>query len=111
MRYPKLVRKEFCKTPCEVTIYGELNENGEHEKFIFSNLFCNFQSKNYTTMTNEQVIHKVQSKVYFHEDFCPQIDIIENGFVFVNNNKHKIASGQKAYNPDGSVNYVCLDLE
>jgi hypothetical protein len=29
----------------------------------------------------------------------------------VNNNKHKIASGQKAYNPDGSVNYVCLDLE
>lgn len=128
MKFPKLVLKRFCKTPCEVVLYGEgLTEDGaptvitEVLKIYPSNsclpsntrllapIYCNYQDKIKTVYTANKKKLECTGVLLLPFDPCPN-DTISGGYVIINGKKREIAQGIKARNPDGTVNFVELDV-
>lgn len=112
MRYPKLVKKLYCKTPITVTVYkDEIGEDGEPIKIGTLKTTCNYQAnstKKYGMFNAETV---TKSTVLFSDDIFPELDNITSGIVIVNGETREIALGEKARNPDGTVNFVRLELK
>ncbi|MEE1218598.1 MAG: hypothetical protein U0L20_01585 [Ruminococcus sp.] len=129
MKFPSLVKSQFCKTPVEITIYGEgVTEDGApisafecqdlcpsedlypSETLHIGNLFCNLQSNAKTVYTKEQKIVQMSGVLLFNGDIAPNCEIISGGFVLLNGEKRIIVKGVKHRNPDGTVNYTELDV-
>ncbi len=129
MKFPSLVKKQFCKTPVEVTIYGEgVTEDGAPvvafecknlypcESLYPSNLLCggnalcNVQSKAKTVYTKEQKIVQVSAVLLFDGDIAPNSTTLSGGFVILDGVKRNIIQGTKNRNPDGAVNFTELDV-
>lgn len=112
MKYPNLVPKKQCKTPIQVTIYQEgISEEGEPLDAITIDTYCNYQDKAKTILTAEQKLITLTGSAYFCEDIAPNLATISGGTVKVHGVSRKIYQGTKARNPDGTVNYVLLELE
>lgn len=129
MKFPSLVKKQFCKTPVEVTIYGEgVTEDGApvvafecgecyptdtlypSNILCGGNALCNVQSKAKTVYTKEQKIVQVSAVLLFSGDIAPQCATISSGLVILDGVKRNIVQGIKHRNPDGTVNYTELDV-
>jgi hypothetical protein len=129
VKFPSLVKKQFCKTPVEVTIYGEgITEDGSpvtafecknlypSENLYPSNLryggnaVCNVQSKAKTVYTKEQKIVQVSAVLLFDGDIAPDSPTLSGGFVILDGVKRNIVQGTKHRNPDGTVNFTELDV-
>lgn len=129
MKFPSLVKKQFCKTPVEVTIYGEgVTEDGAPlTVFECKNLYpydslypsatlhggsalCNMQSKAKTVYTKEQKIVQVSAVLLFDGDIAPDSPTLSGGFVILDGVKRNIVQGTKHRNPDGTVNFTELDV-
>lgn len=129
MKFPSLVKKQFCKTPVEVTIYGEgITEDGAPlTVFECKNLYpsdslypsavlhggnslCNMQSKAKTVYTKEQKIVQASAVLLFDGDIAPDTSTLSAGFVVLDGVKRNIVQGIKHRNPDGTVNYTELDV-
>lgn len=111
MKYPKLVPESVCLTPCEVVLFAEgITEDGAPESAFSGSLQCLFQSgsKRIRTAKNEEVT--LSGEAYFSEDFYPDLPEIPDGEITIFGVKRRIATGQKARNPDGTVNYVRLGI-
>jgi len=110
--YPKLVLPAFCKTPIDVCIeLEELNVYGEPTHLQLGRLKCNWQDKavhNYTEHKKEIV---ATGKALFDGDICPSVSNISAGYVTVFGRTRNIVRGTKARNPDGTVNYTCIEVE
>lgn len=129
MKFPSLVKQQFCKTPVEVTIYGEgLNEDGApdilfecrelypSESLVPSQalhggcVYCNLQNKAKTIMTAQKKIVQVNGILLIPYDIVPNSPTISGGFVVIDGVKRDIVQGTKVRNPDGTVNYTELDV-
>lgn len=129
MKFLPLVKKQFCKTPVEVTIYGEgITEDGSPViAFECKNLYpsdslypsavlhggnslCNMQSKAKTVYTKEQKIVQVSAVLLFDGDIVPDSPNLSGGFVILDGIKRNIVQGIKHRNPDGTVNFTELDV-
>lgn len=111
MVYPKLVRKEDCKTDIHVVLYGEgTTEDGEPIIALEDNLKCNYQDKAKKVLTAEKVIIQLTAKAYFVGDIAPDLAVISSGQVTVFGETRSIYQGTKARNPDGTVNFTELEL-
>lgn len=129
MKFPPLVKKQFCKTPVEVTIYGEgVSEDGAPlTVFECKNLYpsdslypsavlhggnslCNMQSKAKTVYTKEQKIVQVSAVLLFSGDLAPDCPNLSSGYVVLDGEKRTIVQGVKHRNPDGTVNFTELDV-
>lgn len=129
MKFPRLVRKSHCKTPIEVTLYGEdISEDGApiivrqyrvvypsdsvfpSDGLIGENLFCNWQDSAKTILTKEQKKVKISGMALFNGDIAPELPVISGGYIVINGVQREIAKGVKARNPDGTVNYTELDV-
>ena len=129
MKFPSLVKKQFCKTPVEITIYGEgVTEDGapsavfECREFFPSEYFypaetlfagnarCNLQSNAKTVYTKEQKIVQESAVLLFSGDLAPKCPVLSGGFAVINGVKRNIVQGIKYRNPDGTVNFTELDL-
>ena len=111
MKYPCLILKSVCKTPVAVTIYGEgISEDGEPVTDAVLNLMCNYQDKAKTVVTADKTAVTLSGQCYFIGDILPEIAVISNGEVEIFGQKRRIYQGEKARNPDGTVNYTRLDL-
>lgn len=111
MNYPCLVLKSVCKTPIAVTLFQEgISEDGEPLSIGTLNLMCNYQGKAKTVITSDKQAVKITAQCYFIGDIAPEIAVISNGEAEVFGEKRGIYSGEKARNPDGTVNYTRLDL-
>ena len=111
MKYPCLVRKNVCKTPIHVTLYGEgLTEDGSPEIVFEAELLCNWQGSAKTVFTTEQKRVELSSAALFPGDICAELAAISGGSVELYGVKRTIACGKKARNPDGTVNYTELDV-
>lgn len=111
MRYPELVPKSVCKTPVTVRIFSEgISEDGEPIAAFESELLCNYQDKAHTIITADKTIVTLSGQAYFIGDIAPGLAVISNGEVVVNGETRRIFKGEKARNPDGSVNFTRLDL-
>lgn len=111
MKFPSLVKKQFCKTPVGVTIYGEgLTEDGAPEIVCEYHGNCNYQSKLKTVYTAQQKKVQCNGVLLFPNDFAPNIDDLSGGYAVINGVKREIVQGIKARNPDGTVNFIELDV-
>lgn len=111
MRYPSLVRKEYCKTPVRVIIEQEgISEDGEPLKAYEADLFCNYQDKAKTVLTTEKKVVEVTGSALFCGDIAPKLSVISGGTAIIFGVERQIAVGEKARNPDGTVNYTRLEL-
>lgn len=121
-------KKQFCKTPVEVTIYGEgVTEDGTpltvfecknlypSENLYPSNLrcggnaVCNVQSKAKTVYTKEQKIVQV-SAVLLLTAILPPTAHFKRWLCNHDGVKRSIVQGTKHRNPDGTVNFTELDV-
>jgi hypothetical protein len=111
LKYPCLVPKRLCRTPVIVEIEQEgLNKYGEPNKSVVIKEMCNYQDSGQTILTAEKKLIQLSGTVLFTGDIAPEIPNITGGTVTVNGSLRRIFKGQKARNPDGSVNYTRLDL-
>lgn len=111
MNYPKLVRKEQCKTNIHVVLYGEgRTEDGEPIIALDDNLKCNYQDKAKQVLSKEKVLVQLTAKAYFVGDIAPDLAVISGGQVTVFGETRSIYQGTKARNPDGTVNFTELEI-
>ena len=112
MKYPKLVRKQNCKTDIHIVLYSEdSTENGSPIIALEDDFKCNYQDKAKRILTNEKVIVEITGCALFHEDIAPNLKTISSGKATIFGVVRDIAQGTKARNPDGTVNYVQLELK
>lgn len=111
MKFPCLVDKRFCKTPIEIKVYQEsISEDGEPLTALNIKAMCNYQDKAKTVITADKQLVQLTAQAYFVGDIAPNLPNISNGEIVVNGVKRRIYQGEKARNPDGTVNYTRLDL-
>ena len=109
MKYPKLVR--MAKTPVHVVIESEhTNEFGERETLLNDNFNCNYQDAAKVNYKAQKQSSQVTGTVYIDGDILPGVAVISAGYVEIFGEKREIATGCKARNLDGSVNYTRLDV-
>ncbi len=110
-RYPSLVRKNDCKIDIHVVLYSDdISEEGEPQIALEGDFKCNYQNKAKRVLTNEQVSVQVTGTCLFYKDIAPELTDIHSGKVTILGKERDIIQGMKARNPDGSVNYVELDI-
>lgn len=111
MIYPCLVLKSVCKTPITVTVCREgISEDGEPLEALKITAVCNYQDKAKTVVTADKQLVQLTAQAYFIGDIAPDLPTISNGEVEVCGATRRIFQGEKARNPDGTVNYTRLDL-
>lgn len=130
VKYPNLIPPWVCKTPICVTLYDEgLTEEGSPKVAFVANpnifpsetlypsenlfgdyLYCNFQDGAKTILNEQKKIVEISGAALFSGDFCPLVPIISGGEVEIFGIKRQILRGIKARNPDGTVNYIKLEL-
>lgn len=111
MVYPKLVRKENCKTDIHVVLYEEgVTEEGAPIIALEQDFKCNYQDKAKRVLTAEKVLIQLNAVAYFCEDIAPNLSVISGGKVTIFGETRNIYQGTKARNPDGTVNYVQLEI-
>lgn len=112
MIYPKLVRKKDCKTDIHVVLYKEeTTEDGAPIIALEDDFKCNYQDKAKRVLTDEKTIVQITAVALFYEDIAPDMPIIHSGKVTIFGQERDIFQGTKARNPDGTVNYVRLEIQ
>ena len=80
MRYPCLVKKNFCKTDITCSFKREgLNEYGEPLKAVEYSGKCNYQDKARTVLTAEKKLVQITGTALFPGDICPDLPVISGG--------------------------------
>lgn len=111
MKFPCLVRPQFCKTAVSVVLYGEgVTEDGAPEIIYEGELNCNYQETAKTVLTDQQKKVEVGGVILIPGDIDPDHPTISGGFVEILGARREIAKGIKARNPDGTVNFTELDV-
>lgn len=111
MKYPRLVKKEFCTTDIDVVLEREgLSVYGEPLSSIELSLKCNYQDKAKVIYTEDKKMVKISGTAFFDGDICKELEVISGGYAIIFGIKRDIFSACKARNPDGSVNYTRLEF-
>lgn len=112
MKYPKLVRKSDCKIPVEIHFYtDELNEDGQQIEINPIYAYCNYQEESKNDITDKSNISRGTGRIYLRDDIIPQYNNINDGYVVILGNKRQITKIVKSRNPDGTVNYLRIDVD
>lgn len=111
MKYPCLVLKQFCTTPIHVRIEQEgVSEDGGPLLAFESDLMCNYQDTAKTVLTAEGKQIQLSGIAMFPGDIAPDLPTLSGGTATVFGAERQIFQGNKARNPDGTVNYTELRL-
>ncbi|SHK38049.1 hypothetical protein SAMN02745248_02407 [Hathewaya proteolytica DSM 3090] len=111
MKFPCLVPKKFCKTPIQIKIYQDgLSEDGGPLEALSISTLCNYQDKAKKVLTAEQQLIQIEGTALIPGDIASSLPTLSNGTVIVNGVNRNIYRGEKARNPDGTVNYTRLEL-
>lgn len=112
MKFPCVVPKAVCKTPIHIEIDQEgISEDGETLTGAVIDTKCNYQDKAKTVLTKEKKEVIITGCALMPGDIAPELATISGGTVTIFGEKRRIATGIKARNIDGTVNYTELDLE
>lgn len=111
MKYPCLVDKRLCKTPIHVEFEQDsVTNRGEPLPPVIYDGTCNYQDTAKTVRTSEKKLIETTGAALFPGDIAHGLPVISGGTVIVFGVERRIASGTKARNPDGTVNYTRLEL-
>lgn len=98
-------------TPCRVKLNGEgLNEQGEPEPAFEWQGKVIFSEKAKTTMTTDGRPIQLEGQVIIKGDISPELKLISDGEVSVNEKTYRIHRSERARNPDGSIHHTVLEL-
>ena len=111
MKWPKLVPKAVRNTTVKVYQSCGIGESGgEEQKLVFDGK-CNYSEKARQIMTTEKQLVQLNAQALFDGDICPGEDI--SGEVEVYDGsliRRRIYRFSRGRNPDGTVNFTCLEL-
>lgn len=111
MKWPKLVPSAMCNTTVQVYQSCGIGENGgEKRKLVFDGK-CNYSEKARQIMTAEKQLVQLNAQALFDGDICPGEDI--SGEIVVHAGSvisRRIYRFSRGRNPDGTVNFTCLEL-
>lgn len=111
MKYPCLVDKKHCKTEIHVEIEPSgLDKYGNPYPSVIYDGKCNYQESAKRILTTEKKLIEITGTALFPGDIATSVPNISGGTATVLGAEHRIAQGQKARNPDGTVNYTVLEL-
>ena len=111
MNYPSLVREKDCKTDIHLILYSEdVSEEGSPIIALEDDFKCNYQDKAKRVLTTEKVIIQINAVALFPKDRGPYLPVISGGKASFFGETREIYPGTKARNPDGTVNYVKLEI-
>lgn len=112
VKYPCLVPRNLCTTPVHIVIEQEgLNKYGEPLEAVEVDANCNYQDSAKAIYTEDRKTIQISGIAIFPGDIVPELPTISGGTVVVFGEERKIIKGEKARNPDGSVNYCRLYIE
>lgn len=111
MKYPCLVPKRLCKTDIHVTIEQEgVSEDGGPLEAFAADLKCNYQDTAKAVLTAEGKQIQLSGIALFPGDIAPNLPTLSGGTVSIYGAERTIYQGNKARNPDGTVNYTEMGL-
>jgi hypothetical protein len=111
MKYPCLILKSICKTEIHLEIEQEgRNVYGEPLEPVIWDGLCNYQDSGKTVLTAEKVLIQLEGCALIPGDIAPELPVITSGDITVYGVTRHIYKGTKCRNPDGTVNYVRLDV-
>ena len=111
MKWPKLVPKAICNTAVKVYQSCGIGENGGEEQRLIFDGKCNYSEKARQIMTAEKQLVQLNAQALFDGDICPGEDI--SGEIVVHAGSvisRRIYRFSRGRNPDGTVNFTCLEL-
>lgn len=110
MKYPKLVR--HAEIDVHITVLSDdINEFNERETILDADFKCNYQSTGMTKTSDKSTAPEVTGCIFINGDIIPKYEDVTNGYAVIFEKKYKISGIQKARNPDGTVNYVRIDIK
>jgi hypothetical protein len=86
------------------------NVYGEPLKPVIWDGLCNYQDSGKTVLTAEKVLIQLEGCALIPGDIAPELPVITEGDITVFGVTRHIYKGTKCRNPDGTVNYVRLDV-
>lgn len=111
MKYPCLIPEKLCTTDIEVVLEQEgVNKYGEPIEALKWSGKCNYQDKGKSVLTADKKIIQLSGCALIPKDIAPDLPNITGGTITVFGQKRTIYEGTKARNPDGTVNFVRLDV-
>ena len=111
MKYPPLVPDCVCNTSATIIINTEdYDEDGAPVVALTWTGKCNYQDKAHTILTAQKELVTLSGTALINGDIAPSLAVISGGKITVNGVERKIYSGQKARNPDGTVNYTRIEV-
>lgn len=111
MKWPKLVPDWMCNTGIKVWLVGGIRENGSEARELIFDGKCSYSEKTRQIMTAEKQLVQLNAQALISGDICPGKDI--SGEVEVNVGSavtRRIHAASRGRNPDGTVNFTCLEL-
>ena len=110
MKYPQLVPDRVCTTPIAVYREGGLNRDGSPKRTVIFEGKCNYSEKTIQRITADKQLITLNATALFNGDIAPDVDSIEGDVQVLHDRHRRIYASQKAFNPDGTVNYTRLEL-
>lgn len=107
MSFPRLVPESVCTTPIHLVLYTEeLDEDGAPVTALTYDGLCSWQDGGRVERTSRQQYVRVTGRAYFPGDICPALPLISSGYGVIFGQTRPIVWGQKARDPDGTVNFT-----
>lgn len=111
MRWPELVPEAVCTTPITVHLDASgIHEDGSPKAGRTIATMCNFQQKSKWSMDGERRLVQLQATALFRGDIAPELEALAGTVTTKDGGTWVIHSSSRARNPDGTVNYTCLEL-
>lgn len=110
MKYPHLVPDKVCKTDITVFRTDGLNRDGSPKHDVIFEGKCFYSEKAKTKLTADKQLITLSGEALFNGDIAPDTDTITGEVRLLSGITRQIHAGEKARNPDGTVNYTRLEL-
>lgn len=111
MKWPKLVPKTVCNTHVKVYLSGAIDENGAEEQMLLFDGMCNYSEKSRQVMTAQKQLVQLNAQALFDGDIHPGNDICGEVEIDAGSTtRRRIYKASRGRNPDGTVNFTCLEL-
>lgn len=109
MKWPNLVPQSQCVTPITLHLTDGIDENGAPNIVALIETTCSYNGKGGFSMDAQRQLVRYSSAAIFCGDIAPELAHL-TGWVEVFGLQLTIHTDDRARNPDGTVNYVRLEL-
>lgn len=110
MVYPPLVPDAVCRVPIQIYLEDGFGEDGSPHRTILFSGRCNYRRTLVTKQDGEHRSVTVTGEVYLNGDILPGQELSGVAQLGGDPTPRQIARSERAYNPDGTVNYTRLEL-